>query len=105
MNTKINYLYRDASNYKIFQCAVLPGEMTDAQQKTLWDCCATDENYFIPSEVGLHEERFDNWSPDDWEWFEFEGVELTDENADTELLPDELVKRFEHRKAEWASLW
>ena len=37
MNTRINYLYRDASNYKVHNTAVIRGELSEEDQKTiLW---------------------------------------------------------------------
>ena len=32
MNTKINYLYRDADNYKVRNECVIHGEMTEEQE-------------------------------------------------------------------------
>ena len=38
VNTEIEYLYRDASNYKKWNTAVLIGELSEADQQTILDC-------------------------------------------------------------------
>ena len=105
MNTRIDYFYRDLSNYKKFQCVILPGAMSEEQINKITACCPTEQHYFIPWQVGLKEERFNKWTEDDWEWFEFEGAELTEEKADTDIVPDELITRFEEMKPIWGRQW
>lgn len=71
MNTKISYLYRDASNYKIQNECIVRGLLTDAQIKAILDC--RDGDNFIPSQVGLPEKRFDRFDPEeDTCWFELD---------------------------------
>ncbi|MBP3585213.1 MAG: hypothetical protein J6J59_05960 [Peptococcaceae bacterium] len=69
LNTKIEYLYRDASNYKIYNECVVKGILTAEQREEIVDCLSEGE-YFIPSQVGLPEKRFDDWTEDDHPWFE-----------------------------------
>lgn len=72
MNTKISYLYRDADNYKKVNECVIAGALTAEQICAIKDCCDMGE-YFIPSQVGLPERRFDRYDPAvDHCWFELD---------------------------------
>lgn len=102
MNTKISYLYRDASNYKVPNECIVRGLLTDEQTKAILDCL--DRDNFIPSQVGLPERRFDRFDPqEDHCWFELQenGFEPTDSEATVDLSVDELVFRFLARKDRW----
>lgn len=102
MNTKISYLYRDASNYKVPNECIVRGLLTDEQTKAILDCL--DGDNFIPSQVGLPERRFDRFDPEeDTCWFELyeSGFEPTDAEATVDLSVDELVSRFLARKDRW----
>lgn len=102
MNTKISYLYRDASNYKVPNECIVRGLLTDEQTKAILDCLDSDN--FIPSQVGLPERRFDRFDPEeDTCWFELyeSGFEPTDAEATVDLSVDELVSRFLARKDRW----
>lgn len=102
MNTKISYLYRDASNYKVPNECIVRGLLTDEQTKAILDCL--DRDNFIPSQVGLPERRFDRFDPEeDTCWFELyeSGFEPTDAEATVDLSVDELVSRFLARKDRW----
>ena len=50
MNTRINYMYRDASNYKSFNTAVVGGILSETDQHAIYYCCDDDagQRYFIP---------------------------------------------------------
>lgn len=49
MNTLVEYMYRDAANYKQFGAFVLRGEFDiSAVQEWLWD-----EEFFIPERIGV----------------------------------------------------
>lgn len=103
MNTKISYLYRDASNNKVPNECIVRGLLTDAQTAAILDC-RSDGAYFIPSQVGLPEKRFDRFDPEeDTCWFELyeSGFEPTDAEATVDLSVDELVSRFLARKDRW----
>lgn len=86
MNTKISYLYRDASNYKVPNECIVRGLLTDEQTKAILDCLDMDN--FIPSQVGLPERRFDRFDPEeDTCWFELyeSGFDPTDAEATVDL--------------------
>lgn len=95
MNTKIEYLYRDASNYKVWNEAVVKGEITKQQEDAVFAAlrCDGDAN-FVPKEVGLPEKRFDTWTEDDVDVFELQGFEATNEEPTVEITIDELVARL-----------
>lgn len=91
MNTKINYLYRDGSNYKQYNEAVLEGEFTSEDLKLIES--VQDCELFIPEQVGLHLVRIDDEITEDdhcyAELFPEDDIELTDEepyNGDCELI-------------------
>lgn len=103
MNTKIEYLYRDASNYKTPNSVILKGKFTSEQISTILSCCQ-DGEYFISSEVGLEEIR--NFAIDlevDHPYFELQenSFMLTNQPATTWVTPDELVAAFLENKEIW----
>lgn len=51
-NTRISYLYRDASNYKQHNEVVVPGTFTQEQIEAIIGCLDAGE-YFIPVQVGF----------------------------------------------------
>lgn len=102
MNTRISYLYRDASNYKVPNECIVRGLLTDEQTKAILDCLDVDN--FIPSQVGLPERRFDRFDPEeDTCWFELyeSGFEPTDAEATVDMSVEELVSRFLSKKNHW----
>lgn len=101
-NTRINYLYRDASNYKKHNEVIIPGTFTEEQIHTIIDCLQGGE-YFIPSEVNLPEIRFEDRTEADHPWFELDedGFEETEAKVTCHISPEDLVKLFLERKKEW----
>lgn len=103
LNTAINYLYRDADNYKVKNRCVINGVLDEEQQKMILSCLEAGE-YFIPQLVGLTERRFDEYDPErDHPFMEMDSdaFELTEEGNDVSLTPDELVNRFLLQKNNW----
>lgn len=103
MNTKIEYLYRDADNYKVQNACVVMGEITD-QQKAAIIKSLEDGVYFIPSKVGLPEMRFQDYDPEvDHQWFELyeSGFDDTDLPPTVNVAVAELVDGF----SRWAGRW
>lgn len=102
--TKVNYLYRDCANYKVWNEAVLRGEITNEQEKAIYAAIADGEN-FVPSDVGLPETRFGSWNEDDVDVFELQGFETFEAPSDIETVMDidELVQNFEACTAYWAA--
>lgn len=102
MNTRISYLYRDASNYKVPNEVVVAGSITEHQIDIIMGCLDGGE-FFIPGQVGLPENRFDKWTRDDHCWFELQkdGFAAADEVPDTYMTVDELVGAFLAAKGNW----
>lgn len=102
MNTKINYLYRDASNYKVINEVIINGTLT-AQQINEIIGCLDMENYFIPSQVGLPENKFPDQTEDDHCWFELErsGFKQTADPATVDMTAEELLCAFRRAKDNW----
>lgn len=101
-NTKIGYLYRDASNYKKWNEVIVKGSISPEQVDTIIECL-DDELHFIPRQVGLPEDRFDEITVDDHAWFELEreGFEPTDYAATEDISVSELVESFIKAKNNW----
>ena len=103
MNTKINYLYRDADNYKVYNVCVIAGELTGAEIRTIIGCCDSGE-YFIPRQIGLPETRFETYDPAvDHCWFELDedSFERTEAPANVDLTTAQLVETFAACKGNW----
>ena len=103
MNTQIRYLYRDASNYKVENECVVAGTFTQEQIAQILDCCDLGE-YFIPTQVGLPEQRFDRYDPEeDHCWFELseDGFEETAKPATVGISAEQLVENFAAAKEHW----
>lgn len=94
MNTKINYLYRDADNYKVRNECVIRGEMTAEQEKRIIDSL-DEETYFVPTCVGMPEEKFGSETEADHPWFEWCGTEPTERKPTLDIDAEELTTRFE----------
>lgn len=94
MNTRIDYMYRDGSNYKAYTSVVLAGAIEAHQLGMILD--ALDEGiYFIPSQVGLEDlqgqlQAFDSAdeldedgaNEDDHPWHELAGDDFSITEAD-----------------------
>lgn len=96
MNTKINYLYRDADNYKVHNECVVQGTISAEQIAVILECLDEGE-YFIPHLVGLPEKRFDTFDPQvDHPYFELseDSFAETMESETVEVQVDELVSAF-----------
>lgn len=104
MNTLIQYLYRDTSNYKIWNDCVIRGsispEQIDAIIKTL-----VDGDNFIPHCVGMPEIRFSSINEDDTPWFELskDDFKPTNQEPTLNITAIELIERFQ--KARNYKLW
>ena len=103
MNSRIMYLYRDAGNYKQLNQHIISGTLAEKEIREIISC--TENGNFIPSQVGLPEERFESWSnDDDHVWFELDEscFTKTQEDADTELpTAYELLEAFRKAKGRW----
>lgn len=103
MNTRIRYLYRDASNYKVHHECVIIGEITDEQIESIIN--TLDGGLWFKAEmVCLPDKRFEHWTyneEDDHPWFELSkyGFEVTEDSFDIDITVNEIVGLF-HEAAE-----
>lgn len=103
MNTKIDYIYRDASNYKVTNSCIVAGEITKEQIDTILSSLEGGE-YSIPSLVGLPEVRFENYDPEvDHPFFELGeySFTLTSASTDVDFDIETLVNEFEVYAGDW----
>ena len=101
MNTRINYLYRDASNYKQFGEVVVEGPMERSQLGPL----LKDQEFFIPSKVGMADLQPDMRTEDDHIWHEIEGLTRTSERPSLDITAEQLLQRFKDMsKSRWSEL-
>ena len=104
MNTIINFLYRDAANYKFWYQEIVKGEITEDQKKTIFSTLDQGE-YFIPAAVGLNCGYAAGYAPcdDDHPWCELweDAFQLTNEPPTTELTTEELTAAFLNAKPKW----
>lgn len=90
MNTRFEYLYRDAANYKQFGDVIIAGVL-DAEE--LYQLLQ-EELLFIPSKVGLPDLQPKEWSIDDHIWHEVENITETTEQATIKMTADQLLECF-----------
>lgn len=104
-NTRINYLYRDADNYKQQNSEVIPGHFSEAQKHAIIESLESGD-YFVPSAVGFEEVRFDTFGDADHAFFELNiyGFEETDDAPTVDMTPDEVVAAFERCSGKWYEL-
>lgn len=102
MNTCILYLYRGACNYKMYNEVIINGILSPEQINSILNCL-NDGEYFIPSQVGLPEQRFGCITEDDHCWFELnrEGFNLSSDIPTIDITPCELVDKFMKAKDNW----
>lgn len=63
VNTKISYLYRDASNYKAYNEVIIKGKISPEQINQIMECL-DDGEYFIPCQIGFPEIRIGKVDPE-----------------------------------------
>lgn len=101
MNTRLSYLYRDASNYKQAAGVTLSGSASEAD-RALIDSRLDQGEWFIPSQVGLRDLQRDfqsggNLYEDDHVWHELDverDIEDTHNAPTVAMTWSELVARF-----------
>lgn len=96
-NTRVDYLYRDASNYKVHNTAVVSGTITDEQVKDIF-AALSDGEFFIPAKVGLPEIDLVSlgYAPneDDTDLFVLTSIGVDDSDPTIDMTADELYAAF-----------
>lgn len=93
--TQIEYLYRDGSNYKRYISRYLCGVLTEEERDEIFSKCLHNDTLyqFIPSQVGLPEERFDDFDPrDDGPWFELISIDTVENEDIIRVAEDEKLR-------------
>ena len=97
-NSKIYYLYRDASNYKYFNEIIIYGALRLEDLKPFFH----DHQFFVPSEVGLLDLQPEIFTIDDHIWHELYSIEPTNVKPSIDMTANEFIKLFESLHAqEW----
>lgn len=94
MKTEVNYLYRDASNYKYRGSFVVAG----AFSSTMIKMHLIDEEFFVPAAIGLPTLTPAVRNKDDHDWHTFEECVETTEGEPL-LAARELIRRIKAAKA------
>lgn len=97
-NTRLNYMYRDASNYKQAGSAVFGGTVSPERYQQFVDALpkgSSGEPEFVPEQVGLADlkEEMGGSYEDDNGWHEVLGVEETSELPDRNDTFEEFIAR------------
>lgn len=100
-NTRLNYMYRDANNYKTWNSVVLSGTMTDEMFEEMKKCCEDGRKLFIPEQLGL--ELLRDWSTteDDHPYAELLEYELVPDKQTADMTVEELLEKFRKAKGNW----
>ena len=91
-NSKICYVYRDASNYKTYGEAVIKGSLKLNEIKPYF----YDHQFFIPSEVGFKDLNPEIFTSDDHIWHKLYGIEPTEKSPTVETDSETLVAKFKY---------
>jgi hypothetical protein len=89
MNTKINYLYRDAGNWKFRGSFIVGGVLARQDLEPFM----FNIEWFVPHQVGLKHLLIEPWGEDDHLLYELEDFEETNEQ-DCICTAEELIGRF-----------
>lgn len=93
MNTRINYTYRDASNYKASGSEIIKGVIKDSDLTVM--------EYFIPHEVGLPELQQQltkynggSYTDDDHVYHELNECEPTEDKPTLGITAEEFIQKY-----------
>ena len=98
-NTLVTYLYRDASNYKLYEETVLEGRITEDEIQEVLGTLDMGE-YFIPGQVGLPMPSFSDYNEDDHPWCELSEASFDKTGRSADMTVREFVEAFKNAKRE-----
>lgn len=81
MNTKVNYLYRDADNYKQHNEEIISGTITEEQIQQILETL-NDGEYFIPHLIGFAEVFCGSITDSDHPYFELHQTDFEETEAE-----------------------
>ena len=98
-NTRISYLYRDASNYKKHNEVIIPGTFTKEQIHTIIECLQGGK-IFHPLRSQFAGNQIEDKTEADHPWFELseDGFEETEAKATCYISPDTWLSYFRVEK-------
>lgn len=104
-NTRIKYLYRDASNYKNINEVVVSGVFSEIQIKDILDCRYDGES-FIPEQIGWPLIRGWDVNEDDHPFadIDIDCFEETDDEPTIDMTAEETFQAFLACKNKWNSV-
>lgn len=94
MNTCISYEYRDAENYKTFKDVIIQGTLHLNEIKPYFH----EEEFFIPSEVGLKDLQPESFTPVDHIWHCVNEISGTDAESGIAMTASILINKFKLAK-------
>ena len=99
MNTRFNFMYRDASNYKYWGDVVFAGDIDDALSARLSRAFESTE-FFIADQIGVREVFPTDWplEQDDHCWHTFVETEITNEPADDARTISQFISDVERAR-------
>ena len=99
-NTRINYMYRDACNYKTWGEIVVAGRMTIGEIVEIIGCL-DGGRYFIPEQVYFPHLRPEELTEDDHCWHELTADDFVTTDEEAEYTKEEVILAFREAKGEW----
>lgn len=95
-NLKLNYLYRDAGNYKQFGYVVFinPDQLTVEEVSSKVRSSLIDGEYFEHTKWGIPSLFFDSHNEDDHNWHEFEDLVATNESPTDKRTIEEFISQL-----------
>ena len=100
-NTRIDYMYRDAGNWKTFMFMIVKGIITEEQIKEIRSCCLDGISEFVPEQIGWPLVRGWDITEDDHCVCELDEFVETDDAPTHEFTADDVVKAFRDCKGKW----
>ncbi|WP_297337948.1 NUMOD1 domain-containing DNA-binding protein [Algoriphagus sp.] len=97
LNLKLNYMYRDGTNYKQFGWVIFsnPGFLSPRRAAEQFKEKLISGEYFVPQDWGLARLQKYAYDPEiDHEWHEFEDFEWTEEDATDEREISEFLNEI-----------
>jgi hypothetical protein len=92
-NTELNYMYRDASNYKLHFTEVLKGSVSDEEVESF--NADYGDIWFYPGKIGLNADTFVDIGykayEDDPNWHELLYLKTTEKEPTVELSVDAFI--------------
>jgi len=91
MNTLFSYLYRDACNYKRFNEVIISGQLAINDLLPYLH----DQEFFVPSEVGLDDLQDNPLTTYDHIWHEIESISKTMQKPNLKIDAKYLIEAFQ----------